>query len=252
MTKSGGQMARNNTFNAAQRLLELVQRMKKTNPSLATWNVYILAFGENEDNQQETALMYAYELAKLAGRVEDTIKHDERIEDTLLPQLGTVFTQCRETNLSVQWNKYLNRLSDVGVTALQAYSIFFSDIITETKISDDEYQKLADEVQDLISEVLNLDNEELKTVLMAILESARRAIFLYKFNGSQPFEEVFSYSFGKLSVKFKKGEFTKKETDGIVSKVFGFTIKLGELASAVNAMTALPSEMKDFLKQIGQ
>lgn len=236
-------------FNAAQRLFEIVEKLLKAPHKDPTWKVYISILGEGLN--KDDALMVAYELAKLANEIEKTIKSSENVPDEFLGKLAPILTQCRELNLSMGWGQGVGRLKPEAVVALQAYANFFTAVCNEVKLSKEQYQELLTGVEELVSIVDECKHDELREVLLSVLESARRALFLYKINGAKPFVDTYDLALGKLLIQYHRETFSNGENKKTVGKVFQFIHKMRQVCATVNTLLALPSGVADAKKALG-
>ncbi len=236
-------------FNAAQRLLEIVGELKAAPHTSPTWKVYLSVCGTGTNKTD--SLMFAYELAKLANEVERTIKSSENVPDELLSSLKPLLNQCLELNLDKSWSQCLGNFSPESTVALQAYANFFTSVCNETRLTKEQYNELTSELDKISSAVDSCKHDELRAILLSIIESARRAIFLYKINGAKPFADTFDLALGKLIIQYQRETFSRGENQETVGKVFQFMSKLRQICSTVNALLALPAGFSETKKALG-
>ncbi len=236
-------------FNSAQRLLEIVELLKSSPQENPIWEVYLAVYGNG--STKDDALMFAYELAKLANHIEETIKTSDKVTDELLKNLRPIFDQCHELNLERPWKQCVGRLRPEAVVALQAYANFFTAVCNEERLSKEQYEELDSGIKNLFTVVDKCNHEELRDILSSILESARRAIALYKINGAKPFSETFDLTVGKLCVLYQREKFSKKENKETVDMVVTFVGKMKQYCSAAKAVLALASDFENAKKTLG-
>jgi len=235
-------------FNAAQRLLELILKLKSVANNKKTWEAYleVSEWGTTKGD----ALLFAFELAKLANEVENTIKNNENVEDILLGSISQILTLCRELNLEAQWAQYTNRITEPAIVALKAYGAFFENVCSEKKISDEDFKIITDNLNELNEAILSIENEELREILLSITESVHRATFLYRVSGAKAFTETFDLSVGKLIISYKRASFNtdNEQDDHILKKTWALITTISNIASKTNDILSLPHNV---VKAIG-
>ncbi len=236
-------------FNAPQRLLEIIEELKAAPRNEPTWKVYLKVYGVGTD--KDDALMFAYELARLAKNIEEIIKRSEKIPDEFLGNLRLIFEQCYEVNLERSWGDCVGRLKPEAIVALTAYANFFTAVCSEKKITKEQYEELVSGVEELSSIVEDCAHEELREILLSIVESARKTIFLYKVNGARPFTDTYDLFLGRLFIQYNREKFNEGENKKIVTKMSEFMGKMLQLSIGTKAVLALPPAFIEAKKALG-
>lgn len=240
-------MSQTEHYNAAQRLYEILLKMKGQDPKLPTYKVYLNAL-EIKGNKSD-AIMAAYNIAQLADEVKHAIESNSKISDFQINKLKTIFIHCKELNLEAPWVNYIKRLSPEAMTSLESYGLFFEEAFPEKKLPKDEYDKISKEINELFSELSESEiDDDLKKVLLCIIETARRCLSEYKIKGAFSFQHLFELSVGKIIFIIHKKP--TESSNKYLTKVKNLIIKCGEIASSLNSAYALGEGVKEAIKKI--
>ena len=235
-------------FNPAQRLLEIVNKLKAMDQVKPIWKCYLEIDGNGTDIGD--AYLVASELIKLSREVEEIIMENPDINKELLSDLKPLLQSFLKGSLEAPISSSVGKCKGDSVVALKHYSILFEMLIGEKRVSTNNIEQASSKIQELFQDVKFFEDKELKEILLAILESARRSISLYHINGAASFKDVFDLAIGKLSVQYVKKKPDKEFESTTVRKVAHLMHYLAKMASDANAIIALPQGVQDCIKAL--
>ena len=236
-------------FNSAQRLLEIIEDLSKVQvPGNANYfDALLAAFSEIETLRD--AHKFQIGLIDIAADIKTEIESNTAIHNDWLEDLSGVFRICNEANLLTFWGSLSQSIDTTGIKALKAYSVFFTSVCSEKKISPDQLAEIHAQLDELFESVLDLENEQLKEVLLSVLEVARRCLAEYRIYGAKALEEPLRTTVGALGIQYKKEKPNADEKE-VVDKVFSFAVKVGEVAGNLNNLCALGQGTVDSIKAL--
>jgi hypothetical protein len=186
-------------FDPAHRLHEILKQSSSQDPSQPARVVWAKLLRLPPDDR--AGLLRALsELADLVDEIETAIKDRTDVDAILLlEKLPAVRKAIGLVQLESNWTTHAQMLTEATVRDLRFISIELQRFRPEEKLEEEVLAKLAAEVDSLTNEVAKSTiDKELRTVLLACLESFRRAIADYRIRGAAGLRDAATRTLGEL------------------------------------------------------
>lgn len=219
--------ATNDDFNAARRLYEILTLARAQDANKPAREVWALAFGVPPTDRAAIFRGLAH-LIDLVDEVTYSIRAIPNLDYELyLAHLPAIRKGIGLMQLDGNWEPELRVLTEAAIQSL----LFSSDRLRQTqperKLTPDTLAELAKDVDALFQVVLESDiDEELRRILLACLESFRRAVVEYRIRGAGGLRDAALKTIAELSVARDKSwvpRFSKllMKVNDLVAKAMG-------------------------------
>src|SRR5438094_1013657 len=234
-------------FDPARRLYEILKQSASQDATQPARIIWAKLLGLSPDDREGLFRALA-ELAALINQIEAAITARTDLDTKLLlEKLPAIRKAVGLRQLEAPCTTHARMLSEAPVRDLRFCSNELQRFQPEEKLEADVLADFAKEVDSLFSDVLKapIDNS-LRKVLLACLESFRRALAEYHIRGAAGLRDAATKTIGELlvvSVSTKvdaKGQSLIRRVGGIAQKsleLMALAIKYKELAESVASMT---------------
>lgn len=236
--------------NPAGRLFEILSTAKTAQDNLPIKQVWANTF-EIDQNDTGALLLNVAEIINLVHLTKGEIQKLDGIDHKIyLRPFAKIERAFATTNLEAPWQAFKNHLDDATMVALQFCSDTLARQIGENKISKEELDTLLQEVDMLLSKILESGlPEEIKSFLVNNLENIRRSIITYRIRGASSLKHVLEGNIGSIYFHREQLEEAVKNEDNkeIFPKFFTVIDKLSRLVSFALSVKKLSAPIAHLL-----
>jgi hypothetical protein len=188
-------------FNAARRLYEILAAARKQDGARPAREVWAHVFNLADSNRAEIFRALA-QLSDLVEEVMASMSTIPNVQTELYTQyLPAIHKAIGIMQLEGAWEAHLRLLSEVAVNNLLFCSERLRQVYPEQRLTPDVLSELSREVDSLADDVMKADiDPELRRVLLACLESFRRAIAEYRIRGVDGLRDAAAKTIGELLI----------------------------------------------------
>lgn len=244
----------NNPVGRLYKILLEVQKYPDNNIPLGRALADIL--GMNQRDEEEVIQAYL-NLLRLFKRAREVVAQLPDIDATLylkpFKQLEGKFT---EHHLSAPVHTFKQHITEAVMMALQFCAHTASRFFGETEVPQEDLQKLREQVEALMDEVLSMQNfpREFRAFLLEHLDRIRRAVIYYHLHGVTSLREAFQTIVGSTIMwreEVKGVEIDEEEVErwrDILSKFFNVVRSLAEMIGREAVRALISNSMSSFLQ----
>lgn len=217
-----------NHRSAAGRLHRLLLDAKGKEHSWSVSKVWANVLGISE--QDNVAVLQAVaEILTLVAKAKSEVGANEELnQDLYLRPLKQVEQILSQLNLHTSWSSIAGQLSESTLTALEFCAETLDRFATEAELDVMVLDELRQEIDGILSEVLNAKlSASLEQLIVSKLEEIRHAILMYRVHGAAGLDQVVQKSVGALVLA--REEVKKHANTKAVQRFVDLVIKVEEV-----------------------
>ncbi|MGE0161198.1 MAG: hypothetical protein AB7T31_17515 [Gemmatimonadales bacterium] len=192
----------------------IIKSLEKADNGALVFNAWANALGLNPEHRAEVyaGISGVHRLIDEARR--DVAANPELDQALYLGALSNIEAAMHQVPLHVNWGANAPHFAGSNVLALQFVAEQFNRASNELRLDPNAVKQLLNSIDRVIKEVLNADIEaQLRKLLIAALEDARRALIFYRLDGADGLQRVAEGAIGAiiLAKDSVEGAWDKKE-----------------------------------------
>jgi hypothetical protein len=235
-------------FDAARRLHEILKQSSSEDATQPARVIWAKLLGLSPDDRAGLFRALA-QLADLVREVETAIRTRTDVDaNLLLEKLPAIRKAMGLMQLEGAWTAHAQMFTEAAVRDLRFCSIELQRFQPEEKLEEDVLADLGREVDSLTNEVVQAQiDKELRTVLLACLESFRRAIADYRIRGAAGLRDAATKTIGELLLVRDKVDAHSRP---LIRRLLGVAQKSVELAATAVKVKELVDSVNRLVREL--